>query len=90
MAGKKRRSCYRKPTCKHQFYWASTWHENWSLDKHNMRYKWMVCDGDSKSHSSVKNVYGEACTVEKLDCVGHVQKRMGKHLLKLKASFKEN
>jgi hypothetical protein len=26
--------------------------------------------------------------VEKLDCVGHVQKRMGKHLMKLKASNK--
>ena len=24
------------------------------VDKHNMRYKWMVCDGDSKSHSTVK------------------------------------
>ena len=61
---------------------------NRSVEKHNMRCKWMICDGDSKSHSAVKDVYGEECTVEKLDCVGHVQKRMGKHLLKLKGSFK--
>lgn len=59
---------------------------NRSVEKHNMRYKWMICDGDSKSHSAVKDVYGEECTVEKLDCVGHVHKRMGKHLLK--GSFK--
>lgn len=59
---------------------------NRSVEKHNMRYKWVICDGDSKSHSAVKDVYGEECTVEKLDCVGHVQKRMGKHLLKLNVS----
>lgn len=62
---------------------------NRSLEKHKMRYKWMVCDGDSKSHSAVENVYGEECIVEKMDCVGHVQKRMGKHLLKLKSTFKD-
>ena len=48
----------------------------------------MICGGDSKSHSAVKDVYGEECTVEKLDYVGHVQKRMGKNLLKLKGSLK--
>lgn len=47
----------------------------------------MVSDGDSKAHSSVENVYTD-CKVEKLDCVGHVQKRMGKHLLNLKANTK--
>jgi hypothetical protein len=47
----------------------------------------MVSDGDSKAFSGVENVYGDV-KVEKIDCVGHVQKRMGKHLLKLKASTK--
>ena len=35
-------------------------------------------------HSTLfENVY-DGCKVIKLDCVGHVQKRMGKHLLNLK------
>ena len=58
-----------------------------SIDHHNLRYKWMVCDGDSKAFNSVEHVYGET-KVEKLDCVGHVQKRMGKHLLHLKSRTK--
>ncbi|CAB3985322.1 Hypothetical predicted protein [Paramuricea clavata] len=45
-------------------------------------------DGGSKAHAAVEDVYGGQCKVEKLDCVGHVQKRMGKHLMKLKASNK--
>ena len=48
----------------------------------------MTCDGDSKTFSSVEDTYPD-CKVEKPDCVGHVQKRMGKHLLKLKAETKE-
>lgn len=59
-----------------------------SIEKHNLRYKWMVSDGDSKAHAAVEEVYGEEIKVEKLDCVGHVQKRMGKHLMKLKATNK--
>ena len=60
---------------------------NRSVERHNIRYKWMVSDGDSKAFSAVENVYGD-CKVEKLDCVGHVQKRMGKHLMNLKAKTK--
>ena len=58
-----------------------------SIERHNLRYKWMVGDGDSKAFNSVQNMYGEL-KVEKLDCVGHVQKRMGKHLLNLKSRTK--
>lgn len=58
-----------------------------SIELHNMRYKWMVSDGDSKAFNTVENVYDD-CKVIKLDCVGHVQKRMGKHLLNLKARTK--
>ncbi len=47
----------------------------------------MTCDGDSKAFSSVEDTYPD-CMVEKLDCVGHVHKLMGKHLLKLKAETK--
>lgn len=60
---------------------------NRSVERHNLRYKWMVSDGDSKAFNSVENIYGEI-KVEKLDCVGHVQKRMGKHLLNLKSRIK--
>ena len=59
-----------------------------SVERHNLQYKWMVSDGDSKAFSAVENIYGDEITVEKLDCVGHVQKRMGKHLLNLKARTK--
>lgn len=58
-----------------------------SIKHHNPRCKWMVSDGDSKAFNSVEHIYGEI-NVEKLDCVGHVQKRMGKHLLNLKARTK--
>ena len=60
---------------------------NRSVEKHNIRYNWMICDGDSKAFSAVKETYTN-CKVEKLDCVGHVQKRMGKHLMNLKATTK--
>ena len=82
-------------------------------------YKWMISDGDSKSYSSIWNIYGACDTcnrfeqleptskeyiswkassgykeweeghlqgtvdcnrVIKLDCIGHVQKRLGKAL----------
>ena len=59
-----------------------------SIERHNLRYRWMVSDGDSKAFKSVQEVYEPDCKVEKLDCVGHVQKRMGKHLMNLKARIK--
>lgn len=58
-----------------------------SIQRHNLRYRWMVSDGDSKAFNAVENMY-DGCKVEKLDCVGHVQKRMGKHLMNLKATTK--
>ncbi|GFV76735.1 uncharacterized protein TNCV_4729551 [Trichonephila clavipes] len=44
-------------------------------------------DGDSKAYESVKNRYAPN-TVNKLECIGHVQKRVGSHLRKLKKSVK--
>lgn len=49
------------------------------------RSRWMVSDGDSKGFNAVENTY-DRFKVEKLDCVGHVQKRMEKHLKDLKAT----
>lgn len=60
---------------------------NRSIDLHNIRYKWMVSDGDSKAFNTVENVYSDIKVI-KLDFVGHVQKRMGKHLMNLKARTK--
>ena len=47
----------------------------------------MVSYGDSTAFNAVENAY-DGCKVEKLDCVEHVQKRMGKHLMNLKATTK--
>jgi hypothetical protein len=58
-----------------------------SIQLHNMRYRWMISDGDSKPFNAIEDTY-DGIKVEKLDCVGHVQRRMGKHLLKLKAATK--
>ena len=53
-----------------------------SLERHNLRYKLVVSDGDNKAFTKVQEseVYGPDCEIEKLDCIGHVQKRMGKDL----------
>ena len=57
-----------------------------SPEHHNLWYRWIVSDGDSKAFNSIKNVYG-AIKVEKLDCVEHVQEK--KHLLNQEARTKE-
>jgi len=54
-----------------------------SVEKRGVRFVKYLGDGDSKSYSAVSNAqpYGPDVVVEKLECVGHVQKRMGKLLL---------
>ena len=56
-----------------------------SLEKHNMRYTVLLSDGDNKTLASINDnlkPYGDT-KVEKLDCVNHVHKRMGKGLREL-------
>lgn len=55
----------------------------------NVKYKYYMGDGDSKGFQSVVNSkpYGDF-TIEKLECVGHVQKRMGGRLRKLRRDLK--
>ncbi|GFV55583.1 uncharacterized protein TNCV_1820701 [Trichonephila clavipes] len=57
-----------------------------SLSHRSVRYTSYIGNGDSKTFSSItaSNPYGEDITVSKIDCVGHVQKRMGTRLRKLK------
>lgn len=59
-----------------------------SLDK-NIRYTRYLGDGDSKGFSAVEGlgIYGDQA-ITKLECVGHVQKRMGSRLRRLKQKSK--
>lgn len=52
----------------------------------NIRYKRLICDGDAKTHSllSEEQPYSEEHSIQKVDCVGHIQKRMGTALRDLK------
>ena len=45
-------------------------------------------DGDNKSHKSIENVYGEDMKVERLHCVGDIQKRAGNQFRKLRKNVK--
>lgn len=56
-----------------------------SVKLHNLRYNEYYGDGDSKSFNKVKDVYqASGITVEKRECIGHVQKRVATALRKLK------
>eukprot|EP00112_Aurelia_sp_Birch-Aquarium-sp1_P011438 Seg2406.1 transcript_id=Seg2406.1/GoldUCD/mRNA.D3Y31 product="hypothetical protein" protein_id=Seg2406.1/GoldUCD/D3Y31 len=57
-----------------------------SVEEHTLRYTEFLGDGDSKAHDQLtaEKVYGEGVTVKKLECVGHIQKRMGSRLRSLK------
>lgn len=60
-----------------------------SIAKYNVRYKFYLGNGDSSSFPAVLSAqpYGPDFLVEKLECCGHVQKRMGSRLRKLKSKF---
>ena len=55
-----------------------------------LKYKDMLGDGDSSTYSTIveSKPYGEDCIPNKLECIGHVQKRVGSRLRKLKSSNK--
>ncbi|KAJ4444660.1 hypothetical protein ANN_06457 [Periplaneta americana] len=61
-----------------------------SQEKYGVRYVKYLGDGDSSAFKSVfeSEPYGSDCPIEKLECVGHVQKRMGSRLLKLTKDMK--
>lgn len=61
-----------------------------SLSRHGVRYTQYLGDGDSKAFDTiVKNkVYGDQCSVTKLECIGHVMKRMGTRLRRLKVKMR--
>ena len=55
-----------------------------------LKYVKYIGDGDSKGFSEVRNAqpYGPDLSVEKEECIGHVQKRVGSNLRELKKSLK--
>ncbi|GFT13035.1 uncharacterized protein TNCV_431541 [Trichonephila clavipes] len=60
------------------------------LPNYNVRYVQYLGDGDSKGFLRVQesNIYGHEFPVEKLECIGHVQKSMGARLRALKNNLK--
>lgn len=61
-----------------------------SLEIHQVRYAKYIGDGDTKTFKALLDdkPYGEDLTVEKKECVGHVEKRMGSRLRNLKKTNK--
>eukprot|EP00794_Sanderia_malayensis_P013660 gene13659-15089_t len=63
-----------------------------SIEKRCLKYTQFVGDGDSSCFGKVvqelKACYGESYSVQKEECVGHIQKRMGSALLQYKKNMK--
>ncbi len=61
-----------------------------SVEKHGLHYTRFFGDGDSNSFQRVEDIH-EDCgkTVEKYECIGHVQKRVGAALRKLRKDKKD-
>lgn len=61
-----------------------------SLPVHGLRYITYLGDGDSKAFESIKrkNIYGDSFPITKLECIGHIMKRMGTRLRRLKCTLK--
>ena len=61
-----------------------------SVDRFNLRYTKYLGDGDSSSFSDVQEAkpYGDQIRITKLECTGHIQKRVGSRLRQLKIDWK--
>ena len=60
------------------------------LEKHGLHYTKFFGEGSSKSYSAVKIIHeASGKVVQKLECIRHVQKRMGTALRKLKKNKKD-
>lgn len=62
-----------------------------SEEKYGLRYTKYIGDGDSKGYCAVveAKVYGDDVTIEKHECIGHIQKRMSGRLRKLRKEYKK-
>ncbi|XP_047127052.2 uncharacterized protein LOC124808049 [Hydra vulgaris] len=61
-----------------------------SLAKYNVRYSHYIGDGDTESYTNVVKAkpYGEDLVPVKIECVGHVQKRLGTRLRQMQCDLK--
>ena len=61
---------------------------NLSVKRLNLRYKNVVSDGDSKTVVALNELepYGPGVRIVKFECVGHVQKRLGAAIIKLRTN----
>ena len=60
-----------------------------SVDNRKLRYTKLIGDGDSKTHASILTADPyPGIKVEKLECIGHIQKRVGSRLRKLCSTHK--
>lgn len=62
-----------------------------SIEKHNMRYTTLLSDGDNKTEKCLNEElkpYGSDVKIDKLECVNHVNKRMGTGLRNLRKDNK--
>ena len=61
-----------------------------SIRRYGVRYSTYIGDGDSSTFKNILNLnpYGDEFQVQKRECVGHVQKRMGSQLRALKKKEK--
>ncbi len=63
-----------------------------SIQERGLKYINFVGDGDSSCFGKVaeelKRVYGDSYIIQKEECVGHIQKRMGSALLQYKKNMK--
>ena len=61
-----------------------------SIEKNKLRYTSYIGDGDTSSFNDVINSkpYGDNVVIDKKECVGHVQKRMGTRLRNLRQEKK--
>ncbi|GFV04379.1 uncharacterized protein TNCV_920001 [Trichonephila clavipes] len=62
---------------------------NRSEKLHNLKYSNYIGDGDTKTFNALSEnkPYGNDHLIQKIECVGHVQKRMGTRLRKLKLVY---
>ena len=59
-----------------------------SEQKHQVRYLKYIGDGDCKTFLTLTNNNPYVSPITKIECVGHVQKRMGSRLRRLKVDFR--
>ena len=55
-----------------------------SVEKHNLQYTEYLGDGDSKSYKEVCDADPYGKPIAKLECIGHIQKRVGRKLRNMK------